>query len=114
MSHLFDDIGEHVGHARAVYSVAFSPNGHFVATASADRTVKVALRQELKPSTAWDHMPRSPAPPCRWRLYRARISPHPRLDGYPPSQLWSFETKHVLHTFHGHEQWVQSVAFVCC
>jgi WD40 repeat protein len=51
------------GHTSSVHSVVFSPDGHILATGSADHTVRYGGRKPIKLSNGFAPSQRTPSPP---------------------------------------------------
>jgi WD40 repeat protein len=109
------------GHSDTVFGVAFSPDGRLLATASADRFVKVF---ELPhPGYGWPFPPGPEAP----RLVRAfEGHTHHVMDvGWTPDgkrlvscgadnfvKVWNYETGEKVRDMQGHQKQVTRLAFV--
>ena len=95
------------GHADAVYSVAFSPDGAVVASGSADKTIKlwnVSTGVEIRTLTGHSDV-----------VYSVAFSP----DGTAVASgsaddtvgIWDARAGTLIRTLSGHTSWVLSVAF---
>ncbi len=99
-------------HLSRIWSVAFSPDGEWLASSSDDQTVKlwqVATRrchQTLQGHTSWVcSVAFSPVPSVRTALLLAS-------GGYDQTvKLWDGMTGACLQTLEGHTNWVWTVAF---
>jgi len=95
------------GHKGAVYSVAFSPDGRYIASGSVDNTVKVRETEsgELV-QTLVGH---------GGEVSSVAFSPDGRhiVSGSKDEtlKLWETESGNLVRVFTGHENWVSSVAF---
>ncbi|GFF62887.1 WD40-repeat-containing domain protein [Aspergillus udagawae] len=95
------------GHAGQVNSVSFSRDGQLLASASADRTIKLwdpttgELRQTLEGHSDWAHS--------------VSFSPDSQLlasaSGDRTIKLWDPTTGELRQTLEGHSVWINSVSF---
>ncbi len=94
-----------VGHSESVTSLAFSPDGQYVLTASLDRTAKLWNRQGQELVTFSQHS---------GYIFDAAISPDGRyvITGADDATaiLWNMQGQ-ALHTFEGHQGWIRCLAF---
>lgn len=95
------------GHADAVRSVVFSPDGKLLATASIDKTVKIwdaETGQEIRTLTGH----------ADW-VNAAVFSPDGKILASASRdktvKLWNVETGELLKTLANHTDWITSVAF---
>ena len=96
-----------VGHSSTVLSVAFSPDGHYVLTGSADNTARLwEAETGIELRTFEGH--------GAW-IACVAFSPngHHILTGSHDStaRLWNVETGREVQRFEGHTGWVRSVSF---
>jgi WD40 repeat protein/adenylylsulfate kinase-like enzyme len=95
------------GHSNSVYSVAFSPDGKTLASASADNTIKVWNLQSQKPIATLAGHSRE--------VYSVAFSPDGKTlasasrDG--TIKVWNLQSQQSIATLAGHSNWVISVAF---
>lgn len=102
-----DDIGLLQGHEKAVYDIAFRPDGHLVASASHDMTVRV-----------WDVRDFDPLHVLRGHTdLVVAVDWHPTEDliasgAYDGTvRLWNPVTGAEVAVFSGHTDWVSDVMF---
>jgi WD40 repeat protein/tRNA A-37 threonylcarbamoyl transferase component Bud32 len=95
------------GHSSSVYSVAFSPDGHTLASGSNDNTIKlwdVQNQRQIATLTGYFNS-----------VYSVAFSPDGRTlasgsaDG--TIKLWDVQSQGQIATLTGHPNWVKSVAF---
>src|SRR5713226_1482640 len=95
------------GHAAEVTSVAFSPDGKLLASASTDNTVKVWTLQGREPVRILSRHTSS--------VTSVAFSPDGKTlastseDG--TVKLWDMQSGLVVRTLHGHASWAVAVAF---
>jgi Tol biopolymer transport system component len=96
-----------VGHSRSIDTLAFSPSGQQLATASWDKTVKIWSTRTGKEVRTLEGHP--------GEVYPVAFSPdgHRLLsgDGTGIAILWDADSGKKLHTLKGHAKVVQAVAF---
>jgi WD40 repeat protein len=103
------------GHSRVVYSVAYSADGTQLGAAAADTAVRTwdpagQLQVECKPVMTWAHkLAFSPDLSLVAAGYGFREPDQHRPTGV--IKVWRIADGEEIHTFHGHRNWVYSVAF---
>src|SRR3989338_5901454 len=95
------------GHASRVLSVAFSPDGQYIASGSDGRTIKLL--------NATSHQLLRTFNNYSGNISSVTFSPNGRYIASGSDdmtiKLWNTKTHALLYTFRGHTKWVKSVAF---
>ena len=109
------------GHVQLVNHVVFSPNGHFVASASFDRSVRshpinpMRVRVRVRVSASFDRSVRSHPIGVRIRslvepncccgpAWRPWVGPYPHPNSNPAWRLWDGATGKFITALRGHVQ----------